>query len=436
MRRAVAWSAVEATCGGALSLLSALAVARLIGPSELGIAAASIAVHVVLWVAVNALFADALVQIADLEEATVATAFWSGLGLGVATMAGQAASGPVLAALLGDDRMVTMALLLAAPLPLVGVAGVAQGRLTRARDYRALALRTILGQGGGTAVGVGAALAGAGAWAAVAQQAVTSAAGAASLVVVAGAIPAGRWRPRALRALLAVGLPLTASTLLQIARYRLFAVLIGASAGPAVLGQVHMAFRLVDTARDLAFTALWRLFLPDLSRCRHDRAAMLVRVDRLLRGSSLVLLPACAALALAPGHVVTLVLGHAWQDAARAAVPLVGLMAVLVLMFPSGVALVALGQARFTLYGNAAGLAAVVAGAVVLRPADAWHAVLLWCGAQLLVVPYALFVNGRALGVGPLRPLRAGLAVTVVVTLASALGGAGIWAGTAWHNYP
>jgi O-antigen/teichoic acid export membrane protein len=85
--------------------------------------------------------------------------------------------------------------------------------VTRARDYRLLALRALIGQGAGTLVGVTIALRGGGAWAVVAQQAMVSAVGAG--VLLAGA----RWRPRLLwrwepiLELLRIGAPLTASTL-------------------------------------------------------------------------------------------------------------------------------------------------------------------------------------------------------------------------------
>jgi O-antigen/teichoic acid export membrane protein len=106
--------------------------------------------------------------------------------------------------------------------------------------------------------------------------------------------------------------------------------------------------------------------------------------------------------------VVALVLGPRWAPAAEAALPLIALMAVLTLMFPSGVALIAAGQGRLTLYANLAGLVASAAGALLLRPVDPWQAVLIWCGGQAVVTPYALWVNGRALGVGPFRPVMGG----------------------------
>ena len=410
MKRHIFWSALEAAGGALLSVISAFAIARLIGPAELGVGAAAAAVHVLLWVAVNALFADALVQRAAVDDTVASSAFWASVAAGVLAMPVQIGSGWVLAGLLHDPRLVPMALLLALPLPLIGAGGAMQGVLTRARGYRALAARTIVGQGAGAAVGIVLASHGAGAWAPVVQLTVSSIGGAATLLATA------RWRPRpvwsaaAVRGLLSVGLPLTASTLVQLGRYRLFAILIGGTAGAAALGQVHVAFRLVDTVRELAFTALWRLMLPILSDQQHDRAILLATVDRLLRLTSRLLLPLCAVLAVSLVPVVSIILGPGWAAAGHAALPLVGLMALLGLMFPSGVALVAAGGARQALYANLAGLVATTALVLIARPADPWHAVLVWCGGQMFVSPYALWMNGRVLGVGPFRPLRAGLA--------------------------
>ena len=264
-RRNVFWSAFEAGASAFLSFLSAFAVARIVGPAELGVGAAAVAVHVLFWVGVNALFADAIVQRPALDAEAASSAFWASVSVGVAAALFQAGAGPLLAAALGDHRLVGMALLLALPLPLVGAGGVVQGILTRERAYKVLAGRALIGQGFGTLCGIAAALAGAGAWALVLQQCVTSAFGALALLLRARWRPRGTFRRAPVLALLRTGLPLTASTLVQQSRYRLFALLIGGAAGPAALGVVHLAFRLSDTVRDLALTALWRLLLPPLS---------------------------------------------------------------------------------------------------------------------------------------------------------------------------
>jgi O-antigen/teichoic acid export membrane protein len=425
--RNVLWSGLEAAVAGALSFASAFVVARLIGPEEFGIAAAAIAPHIILWVGVNALFADALVQCAAMDAVMAASAFWASVAVGLACAVLQAGAGWLVAASLRDPRMVAMSGLLALSLPLVGAGGVVQGLLTRRRDYRVLAGRAIIGQGVGTAAGIAAALGGAGAWAPVLQQFVTSAAGALALLLGAGWRPhaAPRWQP--VRALLCVGAPLTASTLVLTARYRLFALLLGATAGARALGETHMAFRLVDTARELSSTALWRLMLPMLAEHQHDEAALRATADRLLARSAAAMLPLCGAMALCLPSVVQLLLGPAWGPAGRAAEPLIALMAMLVLMFPAGVAVVARGQTGRALAGSVACLLATLAGVVWLRPGIAVQAVLVWCGAQMVVAPYSLWINGRAVNAGPLRPLHAGLASAAVTAAGLAVATALSW---------
>jgi PST family polysaccharide transporter len=413
MKRDAFWSGLEASVSAFLSIVTAFAVARIVGPAELGIGAAVTAIYVILWVVVNALFADALVQRDTVDQRVLSSAFWASVIVGCLAMVLQSGSGWGLAAILGDHRLIPMALILAAPLPLVGAAGAIQGLLTRQRAYRHLAMRTLVGQGLGATTAICAAVAGAGAWSFVWQQVVTSIAGALALLIGSGWRPSRTLDRGAVRALLTVGIPLTASTLVSIARYRLFAVLIGGTAGPTVLGQVHIAFRLVDTVRELTFTALWRLMLPRFAEHQHDRRAMLALVDRWLRWCAAAVLPLCLLLGIALSRIVALMMGPHWAATGEAAIPLVALMAWSALTFPSGVALVAVGQARFTLYANLASLVLSAAGVMLMHPTDPWQAVMIWTVSQILVSPYAMWVNARALRVGILRPISGGFVIRV-----------------------
>jgi PST family polysaccharide transporter len=420
----VFWSGLEASAAAVLAFASAFIVARMIGPGEVGIGAAAVSVHVLLWVVVNALFADAIVQRPTLDDTTLASAFWASTAVGLAASLVQLAAGPVLHVLLGDARLPAMAVALALPLPLVGAGGAMQGVLTRGRDYRALAGRTVIGQGLGTLVGIAAALDGAGAWALVLQQAVNASAGALALLLRASWRPTGWPRLQPVRELLALGLPLTLSTLVQFSRYRLFALLIGATAGAAPLGEVHMAFRLVDTVRELAFTALWRLMLPAMAARQHDLADLRRVLDRCLGLASLIVLPLLGAMAVTIGPLIGLLLGPAWTPSGEAALPLVALTAWLFLWFPAGAALIARGVPGPALFAGLAALVATLAGVALVRPATPGQAVMVWIAAQLVTSPYTMPATARALGVGPTRPLRAGLpalAVTIASVLAAML---------------
>jgi PST family polysaccharide transporter len=420
----VFWSGLEAAAAAGLSFLSAFIVARLIGPAEVGIAAAAVSVHVLLWVAVNALFADAIVQRANLDDATMASAIWASTAVGGIAAVLQFAAGPIFAHLLADPRLTAMAMLLAVPLPMVGAAGPIQGRLTRDRNYRALAGRTLIGQGLGILTGIVAALAGAGAWALVLQQTVASMAGALALLLRADWWPragsAARPHLRAVRELLVLGLPLTASTLVQSGRYRLFVILIGATAGAAPLGEVHMAFRLVDTVRELLFTALWRLMLPPMSRRQKDLAALREVVDRCLALAALVVFPLLGAMAVVVVPLVALLLGPAWSAAGATALPLIALAAWLFLWFPAGAALVARGVPNPALIANSAAVVVMLIGVVVLRPKTPTEAMTVWLIGQLVTSPYTMLMTARVLDTGMLRPIRAGLPALAVAVLCAA----------------
>jgi O-antigen/teichoic acid export membrane protein len=418
--RGIVWSGVEASASGVFSLLSAFLVARLIGPAEMGIGAAVAFVHVLLWVGVNALFADAIVQRAALSEAEASSALWASALVGLAAALLQAGAFWPLHAAIGDGRIPAMSVALAAPLPLVGAAGVVQGRVTRARDYRLLALRALIGQGTGTLVGIALALRGGGAWAVAAQQATISTVGA--TVLLGGA----RWRPRLIwrwkpiRELLRIGVPLTASTLMLHGRYRLFAVLVGGTAGPAALGQVHMAFRLVDAVRELISTAMWRLMLPIMSEHQAELPALLRQIDRSLRLIGITLFPLCGLMLVAIAPLTRLLLGPLWAASGVAALPLVGMAAWLFLLFPAGVACVARGAPRYALRANLVSCVAMVLGVMLIRPTTPLAASWIWLGAQLVVAPYVLATTARVLGTELLRPLRGGVPALAATALAAA----------------
>lgn len=405
----VFWSGLEAGMSAGLSFVSAFVIARIVGPAQVGVGAAVVAVHVLLWVVVNALFADALVQRMNVDDEEASSALWASTLVGVLAAVVQAAVALPIAAAIGDQRIVTMSLLLALPLPLVGAGGVMQGLLTRNREYRVLAGRALIGQGGGTLTGIALALLGYGAWAIVAQQLVTSLFGALSLVLRTPWRPhlVMRWRP--VRELLNIGFPLVMSTLVQHSRYRLFALLIGGTAGATALGQVHMAFRLVDTVRELVSTAFWRLSLPTMSERQRDLPALRASAARFLELTGLVLFPLFGAMLVVIDPLVRVLLGHVWAPSANASAVLIVVTMYNFLYAPAGVALVARGITRITLGAMLCMTLLTLTGVLVFHPATPQAAVWVWAVAQMIVLPVMQFTTARLLGDSVFAQIRAGL---------------------------
>ncbi len=276
-------------------------------------------------------------------------------------------------------------------------------------------------------MGIACAVGGAGGWSLVAQQTVGSVGGALVLLLGVGWRPvlAFRWEP--VGEMLRVGVPLTASTLVLHGRYRVFAVLVGGTAGPAALGEVHLAFRLVDTVRELVSTALWRLMLPRMAACQEDPDALRAAVDRWLAVSGLVLFPLCGAMLACLPLLTQLVLGRVWAPSGQATVPLTLLAAWLFLGFPAGVATVARGVTQYGLRSNVASSVVLVLAVLALRPHGAVAAAGIWVAAQAVVAPYTWLTNARVLGAPVGRLLRAGVPSLVLAALATAAAFAVPW---------
>jgi O-antigen/teichoic acid export membrane protein len=404
-----AWPVLEAAGAAVLSCVSAFVVARIVGPAELGIGAAAVAVHVLLWVAVNALFADPLTQSASTDPREISSAFWASTGFGMLAAGVQAGCGPVLAAMLDDARLVPMCLALALPLPLVGAAGAVQGLLTRARRYDVLAARAVLGQGLGTLLGIVLALRGAGGCALVAQQAATVAVGAMLLLARAGWRPVLAWKPAPVLAMLRQGLPITGAVLAQLGRYRLFVVLVGALLGPAALGHLHLAFRLVDTARELLATALWRLLLPGLSDWRDDLPGLATAMERALRLYAVALFPVCGLMLVGLAPLTAWLLGPDWADSGEAALPLVALMGWTILAFAANVAAITRGGARIAVTMHLGSLGLTLVLTLLLGPETPLAAAWIWVGAQAILLPWMAWRTAALLELPVGRLYRAGL---------------------------
>jgi O-antigen/teichoic acid export membrane protein len=210
--------------------------------------------------------------------------------------------------------------------------------------------------------------------------------------------------------------------MVQHGRYRLFALLIGGTAGAEALGLVHLAFRLVDTVRDIASTAFWRLMLPMLAERQRDLAALQAAADRGALLSGLAVFPAAGAMLLALPVLVGVLLGPAWRPAAMAALPLLGLLVWLFLGFAGGIALVARGGARFAMVAQLVSALATILLVLVFVPRTPLAAVQVWCVAQLLPSPYLMRRTAAALGAGMLRQLRPGLPALGLAALATLVG--------------
>lgn len=289
-----------------------LVLTRLIGPTDYGLFAGSVALMAVL--STFAIFGiDVhLVRSGRHTPAAEHTAFTLLLASSVALAAVALAVAPAYGALVDDDGVVAPLRVLALTLPLVVLWVPARARLERELSFRTVAAIELVSDLIVYAVAVPAALAGAGVWAPVAGFAARHA-----WLLVATTVSA-RFRPRLrldrdeVDAAVRFGAGYSAASWVSVGAELVNPLLIGGLLGPTAIGHVALASRLVEqlSAVKSATTRLATVALAKLSgdaaRLRRAHAEGM-RVQ--LLGTAI---PLAGAAFVAP-WLVPLVFGDEWD---------------------------------------------------------------------------------------------------------------------------
>lgn len=361
-----------------LGLATMLALTRLIGPGPYGLYAAAFAVT---------FFAQTLAELSldvylvrhpgELPDRTVHQVFTLLAGFGLAATAMLLALAPLLAGLAGVGEFGAVGAVMAAGLLVMQAQQVPLSLLERRLAYGVISVVEVAGQALFMVVAVGLAVAGAGVWAPVAgwwcQQA----------LLAVGYWSRAGYRPRLARDTARVrdavgyGLVTTTGTLAYTLRTLVGPLLVLPVLGPAAVGHLALATRLVEQAGFVKNVTL-RLSINLLSRVAGDRE----RLRRVLtRGAELQLLAVgvpVAALAVLAGPLVPWVFGPQWRPAAE------------LLPYLAAAAIV---TAAFVLH-NAVLMTAARPWAYIASQAAS--SVLLWTGALLLVPARGLVGYGVA----------------------------------------
>lgn len=332
-----------------MQFLQTVVLARLLVPADFGLMAmAGVAA------AVASLFADlgmssALMHFPRPDRTTLSTLFWLNLFLSLLLALLFSAAGWPLAFAYGQPDLVPVLISLSAIFPLAALGQ--QFRVLAEKDlrFRALAQNEIAAALAGTAVAVGAALAGFGVFALVAALLASSAIN--SLLawwrLSTGQRPQARFCPALARPFIRFGLHRVGDGFWNTLRMQADVLIAGLFAGPAAVGAYavprDLALKLANAVINPVIT---RVGLPVMTRLQDDPAALRSVYLRSVRLTASFNFPLYALLALFPEQIVSLLLGDQWE----AAVFYLRLFALWGLIRstgnPSGSLLYAVGMAR------------------------------------------------------------------------------------------
>lgn len=311
--RSAAWRLIESIGGEMIALALFIVMARLLLPAHFGVIALAGVVIAGMQVILGYGLADALVQGRQLDEVRLATAFWCNLGVALALMLLVMALAAPAAGLFAEPALAPLLATLALVLPINGAGAIYQARLLRRLAFKAMAIRTLCGNLAGGAAGLTLALAGAGAWALVAQQLTGMAAGLLVLML------ADRWRPRLILdraeagALARFALPTTGTHLVKYAGKKLDIAILGLFVSAGSIGHYFLVTRLIVVVGLVSHYTIFGLSLPILSRLAATPKALAAAARQTLWLTAALSLPVGLGVALVADPLLPLIFGEAWR---------------------------------------------------------------------------------------------------------------------------
>jgi O-antigen/teichoic acid export membrane protein len=318
VRSSVAWAGVEGIVNVLAALCTTLFVARLIGPTEFGLAAIAYLLGTLAEIIVSTPFVDPLIQRRRLDRSLVDVVFTAMIMLGTGIYLFIVLAAPFVARLYHKPDLAALLIVQGTTCLFTGVRSVPEAVMARKLRFSQISARGIAAKFASTLVSVAAALLGLGAWSIILGNVAFAASATAMVLSMTKRMPRLAFSLGQVTSFVSFGVFSLLDALLWTATSRLFCFLVGYFQGLRALGELTVAFRMNDTACSLLLNVTNRLALPLLSRVADDRR----QVERVfIRGTRvvcLVVVPVFLGLAFTSREIVYLTLGPDWHLASSA----------------------------------------------------------------------------------------------------------------------
>ena len=405
-----AWVMGERIFAQAFGLAVFAVQAPLLGPHAFGLLAAVMVFVGFLDAVPGAAAIDALISVRHIDRLHYSTTTAAMAALGVLMGFGLWGLAGPLAEALGDPHMVPVMQTMAA-LPLIqALSIVPSAAAQREMLFRSLTIRTVASQLAGGAVGLGAAVAGAGVWALVGQALVQRGVAAIILWVAVPSPISLIFSERHFRELRQFALPNIVSRVMAWAAGQMPRLIIGLILGPTGLGLFTFATRLNDVVTQVAILPKTMVARVDLRRFAGTTGLLGTAVERVFLHVSLLSFPLCIGGAMIMAPLVRCWLDPRWHDAIVPAQILLLMGMPFVTIYTSASVLLALNKQRWeaaicTLQSVVTTLAVAVAAHFGVSAAAAAMAMAAYWLCRSLHSCSALIAACRSRTWSPLRPL-------------------------------
>lgn len=287
-------------------------LARLVGPSAYGLVALAMPLIILANMVSDAGLGNALVRTRDPSRELEATIFWCSLGTSIVLAGLVLLLANPISRLVSEPQLTPILIALAPILPLSGTLSVANARISRERKFGLFAIGETMATLVASAVAIGAALAGAGAWSLIIQQLLLWIIKVCWLLPASGFWPIAFCKPSLAWPHLNFGLHSVAADLADTASKSLQPIIIGSLLGIAAVGHYSMASQIVRVPGLIVSGPLGLSIFASLAQWGDDRIGARPLALRALRGVVTLLAPLFCGLGLVADLAVKVLLGPAW----------------------------------------------------------------------------------------------------------------------------
>jgi PST family polysaccharide transporter len=329
---------------GSLSVL-----ARLLSPKDFGLVGMVTAFTGVLMLFRDFGLSSAVVQRRTVSEGQLSTLFWINILVGVLLGLVTLAMAPAIAAFYHEPPLFAVTAVLAAAF-VFNAAGIQHAAILQRRmHFSTIATIHVISFMAAAGIGVGLAMVGCGYWALVVMAITHPLVATIGFWVAAGWLP-GMPRVRVgIRSMMRFGGTLTLNGIVAYVCYNADKVLIGRFWGVDAIGLYGRAYQLVNIPTENLNWTVGEVAFSALSRLQDDPVRLR---SYFLKGFSLVLgltLPITIACGLFADHIVFVLLGSKWKDAATIVRLLAPAIVIFAIINPLGWLLCAIGRVQRSL---------------------------------------------------------------------------------------
>jgi PST family polysaccharide transporter len=300
---------------GALQIVAAIVLARLLVPEDFGLVAIVTVLTSFAPLLIDFGLGDATAQRGKITRSQVSGLFWLSSGIGLAIAVVVAACSPLIAWLYREPRLETIALYSAITFVLFGASNQHLALLRRTMQFGTIAKIQISSTVVGTAIAIFLAVCGYGYWALVLRP-ITS-----SLCIAIGAWLACRWRPgfplfdNEVKSMVRFGLHVVGFSVTYTVARAVDRIGLGLFYRPDEVGYYQNAITLYENSIFSVLGQLHTVGSAALSKLQSNPAALRQKYEAALSALAFFLMPAAAVLSVTAEDVTALLLGEKWRAA-------------------------------------------------------------------------------------------------------------------------